>query len=236
MSLVLPNSEWRSSPESSRELARPVPLPKLYLPYSLLSDLPATTRSAGRLKSERVGRIRHEVMVHWFMRERSEPLAPYTRLMLRSNATAPEEQRSIEEMVDEFLSADEFHQLRTYLYDRHRTPVNTVMIVPPLPVSSVRPDMATRIGVDRPFSRHITPALSQETTVASPDAPGTDRENGIDAEDRPITDSRVSRLLPVTEFIRLSEEEGYDLPFTVWGYYCDYTQNTRGRSPVSEKG
>ena len=84
-----------------------------------------------------------------------------------------------EATVNEFLTEDEFHQLRAYLRERHGEDLRTTLLC--APVSATKPDSGTQVGLERPFAQC---------------APK-----------------------PGSGFHRLSEEEGYTLPFEVWGYY-----------------
>lgn len=112
---------------------------KLYLPYSSFRlPLPGN---------------RHDmqwVVIHWFVVNRAEPIAPYPTAILGYQTLNEATRGRAERTVDEFLREDEFHQLRDYLRERHHEDPRTSMLW--TPVSSVKPDMATRVGTLRPFS------------------------------------------------------------------------------------
>ena len=84
-----------------------------------------------------------------------------------------------EATVCEFFTEDEFHQLRTYLRERHGEDLRTTLLC--APVSATKPDSGTQVGLERPFAQCVPKAGSG--------------------------------------FHRLSDDEGYSLPFEVWGYY-----------------
>jgi hypothetical protein len=136
---------------------------KLYLPYGAL---------------QRVADARM-VTFHWFCVARPEPVAPYVSLIMGYRNLTDAARERAEAMVDEFLSEDEFHQLRSYLRERHGEDLRTTLLV--APVSAIKPDAGTHIGQERPFAQCVL-----------------GNGNG---------------------FHRLSEEEGYTMPFSVWGYY-----------------
>ncbi len=141
-----------------------MPAVKLYLPY-------------GNLK----GFTRHTaVTLHWFRKDRTEPVAPYeTLIQSYKQLTAPDQRLRAEQMVNEFFTEAEFHALRDYLQKKQGADLRTGVLV--APVNGVKYDSEGRPGLLRPFARCV------------------DGEGG--------------------GFYKLSEEPGYALPFTVWGYY-----------------
>jgi len=108
---------------------------KLYLPYGTLPGVSGT----------------HALMVHWFRVDREVPLDPYERLLLGYRTLTDEARSRAEAMVNEFLSEDEFHELREYLQRQRGTDLRTTVLV--APVSATRPDAATRTGGLRPFAQ-----------------------------------------------------------------------------------
>jgi hypothetical protein len=147
---------------------------KLYLPY-------------GRLK--RFGGNR-QVTLHWFVKDRPQPVAPYAELVERYSQLAPEARQRAGRIVDEMFTESEFHALHAYLYDREREDVRTAMMVAPVNGSNL--DNRENRGLIRPFG----------------DDP--DRREG----------GEPSHGSGGGGFCRLAQEEGYALPFAVWGYYA----------------
>ena len=120
------------------------------------------------------------VTFHWFCVSRKTPAPATPAELIMGYKTLTEDARArAEATVSEFLTEDEFHQLRSYLRERHGEDLRTTLLC--APVSATKPDSGTQVGLERPFAQC---------------APK-----------------------PGSGFHRLSEEEGYTLPFEVWGYY-----------------
>lgn len=134
-----------STPSASASAAQAPSVPrapgsarKLYLPYGKLAAV-MPVRS-GRLSP---------MTIHWFVVGRSEPVAPYAAVIQGYRQLQGEARRRAERLVDELFREDEFHQLRDYLWNRHREDTRTSMLVTPVP--PVKPDAGTRTGALRPF-------------------------------------------------------------------------------------
>jgi len=99
-------------------------------------------------------RTKHElssVTVHWFVADRPDPIAPYASVILGYKTLNDTAKARAEMLVNEFFREDEFHQLRVYLRARHHEDPRISMLT--IPVTSVKPDTATRAGGLRPFGR-----------------------------------------------------------------------------------
>jgi len=175
---------------------------KLYLPYGALG-------SVNRRGEDRY-RPRTETTYHWFVAERKEPIAPYASLIMNHRSLRETVREDAERMVDEFLSEGEFHQLRDYLQSAHGQDIRTAVLC--APIVAIRPDVQTRAGASRPFLRSSVP-----TSDSLPE-PGTGPAQEPEAESGE-EESRKPHQEEVGALYRLSEEEGYSLPFSVWGYY-----------------
>ena len=137
---------------------------KLYLPYGNL----------------RCFKGRGLVTLHWFIKDREHPIAPYAQLIQSYRQLTESARRPAEQTIDELFTEQEFRDLRAYLYDK-REDLHTEILVPPISVA--KQDNARNRGLIRPFGER------------------SDSEGG--------------------GFFKLCEEEGYPLPFTVWGYYTE---------------
>lgn len=106
---------------------------KLYLPYGNAKNM--------------VGR--RQVTLHWFVKEREQPVAPYTQLVQGYGQLTKEMQERAEQMVDELFTKEEFMALRLYLYDRHKEDLRTEVLVPPISLS--KQDNSKNRALVRPF-------------------------------------------------------------------------------------
>ena len=146
---------------------------KLYLPYGNLKDFKGHS----------------QVTLHWFVKDREQPVAPYAQLVENYRHLSGEDQRRAERIIDELFTYEEFVALRAYLYERHREDLRTSVLVPP--INGVKQDNDRNRGLVRPFGLCI------------------EGERG--------------------GFCRLCEQEGYALPFTVWGYYTHPVHASQSR-------
>lgn len=109
---------------------------KLYLPY-------------GNLKSFKGHGL---VTVHWFVRDREHPIAPYAQLIQGYQQLTEAARRPAEQTIDELFTEGEFRELRSYLYDK-REDLRTEILVPPISVA--RQDNAQNRGLIRPFGTRV---------------------------------------------------------------------------------
>ena len=107
---------------------------KLYLPYGSLRSFKGPGAS---------------VMLHWFIRERAEPIGPYEKLVESYAKLGPEDRHRAEQMVDEFFTEEEFVALRDYLFRKYREDLRTGMLIPP--ISAARQDNDKNRRLIRPF-------------------------------------------------------------------------------------
>lgn len=177
-----------------------MPTVQFYLPYGTFGGRGSSGAGGGSGAASRPRRAWYsahsEVILHWFRVGRAEPIAPYPSLLLGYSGLTAEGRARAERMVDEFFTVDEFHRLRDYLRSQHGEDLRTAVLS--APVSAVRPDGATRAGALRPFYPPVLSPKESGSLEGEPERRGTVPEGGI---------------------FRLSEEEGYSLPFAVWGYY-----------------
>lgn len=142
---------------------------KLYLPY-------------GMHKSSGGSRLLSDVTYHWFCVGRETPLAPYASLILNYGRLAAPERLRAEQMTDELLSEEEYHQLRDYLLKSCRVSVQTAVLTAPL--NSNASHTITKAEGLRPFLNSLSLPVEEPAHLAS---------------------------------CKLDEEEGYSLPFRIWG-------------------
>lgn len=90
-----------------------------------------------------------QVTLHWFVKDREQPVAPYAQMLENYKQMNELDQRRAERMIDEFFTYDEFVALRGYLYERHGEDLRTSVLVPP--VSGVKQDNDRNRGLVRPF-------------------------------------------------------------------------------------
>jgi hypothetical protein len=218
---------------------------KLYLPYGTFGN--ANDRKRGWYSPYA------EIILHWFVVGRQEPLAPYESLILGYSRLIPATRATAERTVNEFFSEAEFHLLRDYLRLRHSKDLRTAVLCAPVP--SIHPDANTRTGMMRPFYPSVTHAeivfaasatsdMAEMTDAAEVLEPVDALLDGDEAEVGAADVSAVSDLEPALApaarptveagFCRLSEEEGYNLPFAVWGYYSVAARPDRGIEAIHE--
>jgi len=186
---------------------------KLYLPYGTFGN--------ASHRGESWYRPHTEIILHWFVAGRKEPIAPYASLILNHKGLSPTVRARAEQTVDEFFAESEFHQLRDYLRDVHGKDVRTAILS--APVTAVRPDTQTRAGALRPFDPIVLiDPLAVEAPETLDDAiPTADAE---DLEDTGETSNAIYRL---------SEEKDYPLPFAVWGFYASVAPYNPATGPSS---
>jgi hypothetical protein len=88
--------------------------------------------------------------IHWFVKDRETPVAPHAQLVESYAKLTSEAQDRAGCMVDEFFTAEEFGQLRDYLFAKHREDLRTGVVVPP--VNGVKQDNDRNRKLIRPFS------------------------------------------------------------------------------------
>jgi len=177
---------------------------KLYLPYGTFGNASHHGESWYRPHTE--------IILHWFVTGRKEPIAPYASLILNYKGLAPAVRARAEQTVDEFFAESEFHQLRDYLRDVHGKDVRTAILSAPVP--AVRPDTQTRAGALRPFNPVAAVIDSQVLNAeGAPDdtIPETEPD---DAEETDASGETINAIY------RLSDEKDYPLPFAVGGFYA----------------
>jgi len=175
-----------------------MPTTKLYLPYGTFGD--ASDRKQAWYSPYA------QITLHWFCVDRPEPIAPYESLILGYRGLTPEARLRAEQTVDEFFSETEYHQLRDFLRDQHKQDLRTTVLA--APVSAIRPDAATKTGTLRPYRQCAVAGTPREKIVVS------------DSEDEDTEESDgPGPALEEGGFCKLTEQEGYSLPFAVWGYY-----------------
>lgn len=107
---------------------------KLYLPY-------------GNMKGLKGGR---QATIHWFVKDREQPVAPYTQLIENYKHLDAANQRRAEQTIDELFTEQEFTDLRLYLYEKHREDVRTGMMV--TPVNGIKQANDMNRSLIRPFA------------------------------------------------------------------------------------
>jgi hypothetical protein len=162
----------------------------LYMPYG---NLPHSVRLRNNLPAH------SNVVFHWFCVGRKEPISDYKNLILGYNHLSPSVRDLSQSLVDEMLTDEEFHQLKSYLMRRHGADTRTTLVTAPVFATRSRSSSKSE---SRPF---LPGSLAAGTTdgAATPATPGT----------ATFIESNTSGFYP------LSLEEGYDLPFAVWGFY-----------------
>jgi len=173
---------------------------KLYLPYGTFGE--AGDQKYGWYNP------RTEIILQWFCVGRETPIAPYESLIMGYRTLNETVRTRAQQTVDEFLSESEFHQLRDYLRRRHGKDLRTAVLT--APVAAIRPDTTTRTGALRPFRFCLDAPPAPET---APDA-----DESENAAPEPIL-GRMDLPQMRGGFCRLAEENGYSLPFVVWGYF-----------------
>jgi hypothetical protein len=152
---------------------------KLYLPYGYFK---------GR---------RSQLMVHWFVKDRESPVAPYAELVEKYNQLPEESRARARRVVDELFTEAEFHALRDYLRVHLRQDVRTAMLV--APINSLKQHEEANRGLIRPFGDSCE--MGDSVPEVGDGVPGRMAGGG-------------------RGFCRLAEEDGYTLPFAVWGYWA----------------
>lgn len=93
------------------------------------------------------------VTIHWFVRERCEPVLPYEQLVQGLHQLRGEDLERARRVADELLSETEFSDLRRYLFEHHGEDLRTEIFA--VPISLPRPDKGWRAGLKRPFDGDI---------------------------------------------------------------------------------
>jgi len=180
---------------------------KLYLPYGTFD--PGTDRR--RLRRS----VHGGAVFHWFVVGRTEPIAPYPSLILGHKTLVDNVRIAAERTVDEFFAETEFHLFRDYLQSCYGQDIRTAVLSPP--VTAIRPDAYSHIGALRPFYPYATESIPGAIAPEpEDDALDTDEPEIASALEAPIT--AVQRTDRENGLYRLAEEEGYPLPFAVWGF------------------
>jgi hypothetical protein len=106
---------------------------KLYLPYGTLRSFKGHSH----------------VTLHWFIKDRKEPVVPYAQLIQSYRQLSLEEQHRAQRVVDELFTGDEFLAFRRYLYDQYKEDLRTEVLVPP--VLAGKQNTSKSRGLIRPF-------------------------------------------------------------------------------------
>jgi hypothetical protein len=93
----------------------------------------------------------HEtVTLHFFVKDRSEPVVPYPKLILGYSHMTSEQKASAEATARELFTEEEYFALRNYL-SRKRADLRTGMLIAPF--NALKPGNELGLGFSRPLCR-----------------------------------------------------------------------------------